>query len=112
MEADQFMASYAMPPVMAPSPMTAMQLLRRLFSSCLPTLMPWAALMDVEEWPAPKQSNLRRRPASAGPQCTFAGGGCLLWCTMGGQRSGCYRFSCPPEKWNAGRSEDRKRESL
>ena len=47
-----------MPPVMAPSPMTAMQLLRFLPVSCLPTLMPWAALMEVDECPAPKQSNL------------------------------------------------------
>ncbi len=59
------MASYAMPPVMAPSPMTAMQLFRRLLSSCLPTLMPWTALMDVEEWPAPKQSYLRATAARA-----------------------------------------------
>lgn len=43
----QFRASKAMPPVMAPSPMTAMQLLTRLPVSSLPTDIPWAAEMEV-----------------------------------------------------------------
>ena len=50
-----FMASYAMPPVMAPSPMTATQWLRRPRWS-RPTAMPRAAETEVDEWPAPKAS--------------------------------------------------------
>lgn len=50
-----FMASYAMPPVMAPSPMTAITLLRLPLMS-RPTAMPSPAEMDVDEWPAPKAS--------------------------------------------------------
>ena len=46
----------AMPPVMAPSPMTATQLFFGLLSTCLAADMPSAAEMDVEEWPVPKQS--------------------------------------------------------
>mmetsp|Transcript_37939 Transcript_37939/g.72700 ORF Transcript_37939/g.72700 Transcript_37939/m.72700 type:complete len:206 (-) Transcript_37939:373-990(-) len=50
-----FIASYAMPPVMAPSPMTAMTLfLAPLMSR--PTAMPSPALIEVDEWPAPKGS--------------------------------------------------------
>jgi len=54
----QFIASYAMPPVIAPSPITATQLLRALRSSSLPMLMPCAAEIDVVEWPAPNASYL------------------------------------------------------
>lgn len=43
----QFKASKAIPPVMAPSPMTAMQLLTLLPVSSLPTDIPWAAEMEV-----------------------------------------------------------------
>lgn len=50
------MASNAMPPVMAPSPITAMQLFCARPFWDLPTDMPRAAEMDVVEWPAPKQS--------------------------------------------------------
>lgn len=50
-----FMASYAMPPVMAPSPMTEMTLLRLPLAS-RPTAMPSPAEMLVDEWPAPKAS--------------------------------------------------------
>jgi hypothetical protein len=51
-----FIASYAMPPVIAPSPIMAMQLLFGFESKFLPTDMPSAAEIEVEECPAPKQS--------------------------------------------------------
>ena len=51
-----FIASKAMPPVIAPSPMTAMQLFCCLPFWDLPTLMPSAAEIEVVECPAPKQS--------------------------------------------------------
>mmetsp|Transcript_14551 Transcript_14551/g.24660 ORF Transcript_14551/g.24660 Transcript_14551/m.24660 type:complete len:206 (-) Transcript_14551:490-1107(-) len=50
-----FMASYAMPPVMAPSPITAITWLSFPFRS-RPTAMPSPAEMEVELWPAPKGS--------------------------------------------------------
>jgi hypothetical protein len=50
-----FMASYAMPPVIAPSPMTDSTWLRLPFMS-RPTAMPRPAEMEVLLWPAPKGS--------------------------------------------------------
>src|SRR3546814_8832895 len=50
-----FIASYAMPADMAPSPMTAMAL-SGLSASLLATAKPRAALIDVELWAAPKGS--------------------------------------------------------
>ena len=50
-----FMASYAMPADMAPSPITAMTLCF-LPSRSRATAMPSAAEIDVEEWAAPKGS--------------------------------------------------------
>ena len=48
--------SKAMPPVMAPSPMTA-TIFSSLPESFAATAMPRAAEMDVDECPTPKESN-------------------------------------------------------
>lgn len=50
-----FIASYAIPPVIAPSPITAIEL-RSSPCSSVPTAIPSAAEIDVDEWPAPNLS--------------------------------------------------------
>ncbi len=64
-----FIASKAMPPVIAPSPMTATDLRWLALQRARPRAMPSAALIEVLECPAPKASYSlsprRRKPREA-----------------------------------------------
>ena len=51
-----FIASYAMPALIDPSPITAITL-RFVPFNILPTAMPKPAEIEVDEWPAPNGSN-------------------------------------------------------